>query len=103
MSQNQTHPYLVLVDRYIQLLKTVRPDIRPVKEESSEHLARLTLRHSLWMLHKMKEPDFKPLTSYSGWINWIQASLYLHGIIDPDHEIDISRDVAKQYNLEHQV
>ena len=103
MSQPQQNPYLILVDRYIQLLKTVRPDINPIKSESSENRSRLSLQHCLWMLNKMKEPNFKPLTSYSGWINWIQASLYLHGIINPDHEIDISRDVAKQYNIEHQV
>lgn len=103
MSQPQQNPYLILVDRYIQLLKTVRPDINPIKSESSENRSRLSLQHCLWMLNKMKEPNFKPLTSYSGWINWIIASLYTHGIIDPDHEIDIMREIHKQYNLEHQV
>lgn len=97
MSQSQQNPYLVLVRRYIQLLDSVRPDVRPIKAESSEYLARLSLQHSLWMLNKMQEPNFKPLTSYSGWINWIIASLYTHGIIDPDHEIDIMREIHKQY------
>ena len=50
----------------------------------------------------MQEPNFKPLTSYSGWINWIQASLYFHGLIDPDHEIDVSRDVARQASIKHE-
>ena len=97
MSQPQQNPYLILVDRYIQLLKTVRPDINPIKSESSENRSRLSLQHCLWMLNKMKEPNFKPLTSYSGWINWIISSLYMHGIIDPDHEIDIMREIHKQY------
>ena len=97
MSQPQQNPYLILVDRYIQLLKTVRPDINPIKSESSENRSRLSLQHCLWMLNKMKEPNFKPLTSYSGWINWIISSLYMHGIIDPDHEIDMMREIHKQY------
>ena len=99
MSQPQQNPYLILVDRYIQLLKTVRPDINPIKSESSENRSRLSLQHCLWMLNKMKEPNFKPLTSYSGWINWIISSLYMHGIIDPDHEIDMMREIHKQYGL----
>lgn len=103
MSQPQQNPYLILVDRYIQLLKTVRPDINPIKSESSENRSRLSLQHCLWMLNKMKEPNFKPLTSYSGWINWIISSLYMHGIIDPDHEIDIMREIHKQYQNKHEV
>lgn len=103
MSQPQQNPYLILVDRYIQLLKTVRPDINPIKSESSENRSRLSLQHCLWMLNKMKEPNFKPLTSYSGWINWIIASLYMHGIIDPDHEIDIMREISKQCQNKHEV
>ncbi len=103
MSQPQQNPYLILVDRYIQLLKTVRPDINPIKSESSENRSRLSLQHCLWMLNKMKEPNFKPLTSYSGWINWIISSLYMHGIIDPDHEIDIMREIHKQYQNKHEM
>ena len=103
MSQPQQNPYLILVDRYIQLLKTVRPDINPIKSESSENRSRLSLQHCLWMLNKMKEPNFKPLTSYSGWINWIISSLYMHGIIDPDHEIDIMREISKQCQNKHEV
>lgn len=99
MSQAQQNPYLILVERYTQLLKAVRPDIQPIKANSSKYLARLSLQHSLWMLNKMKDPSFKPLTSYSGWINWIIASLYMHGIIDPDHEIDMMREIHKQYGL----
>lgn len=97
MSQAQQNPYLILVERYTQLLKAVRPDVQPIKANSSKYLARLSLQHSLWMLNKMKDPSFKPLTSYSGWINWIIASLYMHGIIDPDHEIDMMREIHKQY------
>ena len=103
MSQPQQNPYLILVDRYIQLLKTVRPDINPIKSESSENRSRLSLQHCLWMLNKMKEPNFKPLTSYSGWINWIQSSLYLHNIINIDHEIDISREISRQCQNKHEV
>lgn len=99
MSQAQQNPYLILVERYTQLLKAVRPDVQPIKANSSKYLARLSLQHSLWMLNKMKDPSFKPLTSYSGWINWIIASLYMHGIIDPDHEIDMMREIHKQYGL----
>ena len=102
MSQSQQNPYLVLVNRYIQLLNSVRSDVRPIKAESSEYLVRLSLQHCLWMLHKMTDPNFKPLTSYSGWINWIIASLYMHGIIDPDHEIDVSRDIARQSSVKHE-
>lgn len=102
MSQAQQNPYLVLVERYTQLLKAVRPDIQPIKANSSKYLARLSLQHSLWMLNKMKDPSFKPLTSYSGWINWIQASFYFHGLIDPDHEIDVSRDIARQSSVKHE-
>lgn len=101
MDQLKQNPYLILVERYIQLLQTVRPDVRPIKAESSKYLARLSLQHCLWMLNKMKEPDFKPLTSYSGWINWCQSSLYYHGLIEPDYEIDISRDVARQASINH--
>jgi hypothetical protein len=101
MDQLKQNPYLILVERYIQLLQTVRPDVKPIKAVSSEYLARLSLQHCLWMLNKMKEPDFKPLTSYSGWINWCQSSLYYHGLIEPDYEIDISRDVARQASINH--
>ena len=28
--------------------------------------------------------------------------LYFHGLIDPDHEIDVSRDVARQASVKHE-
>ena len=28
--------------------------------------------------------------------------LYFHGLIDPDHEIDVSRDVARQASIKHE-
>ena len=28
--------------------------------------------------------------------------LYLNSIIDPDHEIDVSRDVARQASIKHE-
>lgn len=95
------NPYLILVERYIQYINQLRPDIKPCKAESSHNLKRLSLEHLLWMLYKMKDPNFKPLTTYSGWINWIQAGLYLHNIIDPNHEIDISREITKQSQVIH--
>ena len=93
------NPYSILVNRYIQVLSILRPNLVPIKAESSENLARLSLEHSLWMLHKMSEPDYKPLTSFGNWISWIQSSLYLHRLIDPTHEIDITREISKQYRV----
>lgn len=98
MSQPQQNPYLILVDRYIQLLKTVRPDIKPIKAESTKYHARLSLQHALWMLHKMKEPNHKPKTSMGMWLSWIQSSLYLHNLIEIDHEIEVTRDISRQYH-----
>lgn len=28
--------------------------------------------------------------------------LYFHGLIDPDHEIDVSRDIARQSSVKHE-
>lgn len=82
----------IMIDRYIQLIEFCRPDIKPNKNENGS----LELSHSLWMLYKMKNEDFNPLTTYSAWITWIQASLYTHNLINIRHEIDITREILKQ-------
>ena len=82
-------PHQILIDRYIETLKRVRPDIFPKKNKEGS----LDLTHALWMLYKMKEPDFVPLTTYSAWITWVQASLYLHGLINIRNEKAQSRDI----------
>ena len=88
--QYKTH--MVLVERYISLLEQTRPDLEPIKNTKGS----LELPHVLWMLHKMKSPVFIPLTSNSAWISWVQASLYLHNLIDIRHEKDITREILKQ-------
>lgn len=88
------NPYLVLVDRYLNLLKALRPDVYPKKDSEGS----LELHHALWMLLKMKDPSFKPKTTESAWISWVQASFYLNGLIVIKHEISISRDIMRQYN-----
>ena len=85
-------PHLILIDRYLETLKRVRPDVFPKKNKEGS----LDLSHSLWMLNKMKEPDFVPLTSYSAWITWVQASFYLHGLINIRNEKSQTRDIFKQ-------
>lgn len=88
--QYETH--MVLVERYISLLEQMKPDVKPIKNTKGS----LELPHVLWMLHKMKSPAFIPLTSNSAWISWVQASLYLHNLIDIRHEKDITREILKQ-------
>lgn len=88
--QYKTH--MVLVERYISLLEQMKPDVKPIKNTKGS----LELPHVLWMLHKMKSPAFIPLTSNSAWISWVQASLYLHNLIDIRHEKDITREILKQ-------
>lgn len=83
---------MVLVERYISLLEQMKPDVKPIKNTKGS----LELPHVLWMLHKMKSPAFIPLTSNSAWISWVQASLYLHNLIDIRHEKDITREILKQ-------
>lgn len=90
-------PYLVLVERYLQYLNTLCPDVVAIKAESSANLARMKLPHIKWMLMKMKEPNFQSKTHPMAWISWCQQSLYVHGIIDPQHEIDVTREICKQY------
>lgn len=92
MSNKQQQAEMILVDRYITLLKDVKPDLVPIKNKEGS----LELSHILWMLHKMKEPSFNPLTTVSAWISWIQASLYKHNLIIIRHEKDITRDLMKR-------
>ena len=88
--------HLVLVERYLSYVKTLRPDIKPVKNPEGS----LSLQHALWMLLKMKEESFVPKTSNDSWLSWIQASLYLNGLIVIKHEIDITREIINQHNKE---
>ena len=88
--QHKTH--MVLVERYLSLLQQTRPTLVAVKNPDGS----LELPHVLWMLQKMKSPTFVPLTSYSAWISWVQASLYQHKLIDIKHEKDITREILKQ-------
>ena len=81
----------ILVDRYIQLIEETHPEIIPEKNKYGS----LELTHVLWMLYKMKEKDFSSLTTPSAWISWVQASLFLNGLIHIRHEIDISREIMK--------
>lgn len=84
----------VLVSRYKMFINDTRPDIKPIKNKDGS----LELSHALWMLEKMSSPDYEPKTTSSAWITWIQASLYLNGIIHIKHEVDISREILKQEN-----
>ena len=84
--------YKVLIERYINIINMCKPDIIPEKSNEGS----LSLAHSLWMLHEMKKDSFDPLTTYSAWITWVQASLYMHKLIIIRHEIDITRDIIKQ-------
>ena len=89
---------LVLVNRYYEYIVTLRPNVVAKKAEVDFKISRMELPHILWMLIKMKEPDFVNLTNNSHWLGWIQCSLYFHGLIDVKHERDITRDVLKQYS-----
>ena len=52
------------------------------------------------MLNKMKSESFISKTTPEAWISWVQASLYLHGLIEIRHEIDITREILKQEQQE---
>lgn len=91
-----TSHFNVLINRYISYINDLRPDIKPIKNKEGS----LELSHSLWMLLKMKNESFVPKTSPDAWISWIQASLYLHGLIEVRHEIDITREILKQEKQE---
>lgn len=69
MNQNQN----ILVLRYLQLLKQVRPTLVAKKNPEGS----LELSHILWMLEKMNSPSYEPLTTHSAWISWVQASLFI--------------------------
>lgn len=88
--QYKTH--MVLVERYLALLAQTRHNLVAKKNPEGS----LELPHILWMLQKMKSPNFVPLTSNSAWISWIQASLYSHKLINIKHEKDITREILKQ-------
>lgn len=97
MEQDQKQAHYTLLLRYKILINTMRPDIFPRKALNSNYLSHLELRHILWMIEKMQHKDFIPLTTNSAWISWIQAGLYYNGLIVPEFEKDITRDVLKQY------
>ena len=86
----------VLINRYISYINDLRPDIKPIKNSYGS----LELSHSLWMLNKMKSESFISKTTPEAWISWVQASLYLHGLIEIRHEIDITREILKQEQQE---
>lgn len=82
----------VLIARYKTFINEIRPDVVAIKNKDGS----LDLSHALWMLNKMSDVDFKPKTTCSAWITWIQASLALHGLIQIKHEVDITREILKQ-------
>ena len=82
----------VLIDRYISYITQLKPHIKPIKNPNGS----LDLSHSLWMLQKMKSESFVSKTTPEAWISWVQASLFLHGLIEIRHEIDITREILKQ-------
>jgi hypothetical protein len=83
--------YKILIYRYKTILNHFRPDV--VAQKNNE--GSLELSHIKWMLEKMDQDKYVPLTSYDAWISWIQASLYYHGILHIKHEIDITREILK--------
>lgn len=82
----------ILVQRYLQLLKEARPDVVAIKNPAGS----LELSHILWMLEKMNNPDYKPLTTNEAWLSWIQASLFHHNLIHIQHERDITREIMSR-------
>lgn len=83
---------IILVNRYKAYIEYVRPDVIPFKCEGGS----LSLSHSLWMITKMLDPTFVNKSSDEAWISWIQASLFMHGIINVKHEIDITREIMSR-------
>lgn len=92
----------VLVKRYIQVIKTLKPEVIAEKALDESNGSRAKLPHILWMLEKMDSPGFKHLTTPFHWIAWIQNSLYVHGLISTNHERDITRDIIRQYERRHE-
>lgn len=82
----------ILVKRYLQLLKDCKPNLIAKKNKNGS----LELSHLLWMLEKMDKPDYVPLTTTASWITWIQAGLYVAGLINIQHEKDITREILNQ-------
>lgn len=92
------NPNLILAQRYLQLLQQTRPSLIADKNPQGS----LDLPHILWMLKKMTDPSYKPLTTHSAWISWIQASLYSHNLINIQHERDITREIMSRKPFKHQ-
>lgn len=88
----------ILVQRYLQLLKVTRPNLVAKKNPEGS----LELPHILWMLEKMSSPSYKPLTTHSAWISWVQASLFSHNLINIQHERDITREIMARPPYKHQ-
>lgn len=88
---------LILINRYIQLLTMTRPELVAIKHPEGS----FELSHGLWMLQKMLEPDYQPLTSYDAWITWVQGILYINNLIHIRHEIDISREILGRHKHEY--
>lgn len=92
------NPNLILAQRYLQLLQQTRPTLIANKNPQGS----LDLSHILWMLEKMTNPSYKPLTTHSAWISWIQASLYSHNLINIQHERDITREIMSRKPFKYQ-
>lgn len=88
----------ILVQRYLQLLKDTRPNLVAKKNPEGS----LELSHILWMLEKMSSPSYKPLTTHSAWISWVQASLFSHNLINIQHERDITREIMARSSYKYQ-
>lgn len=79
----------VLIERYIQLINMTRPLAYPIKHRDGSS----DPEHLLWMLVKMSDPNFVPLTSNDAWLSWVQCSLYHAHLLHIRHEIDITREI----------
>lgn len=93
------NPHSVLVKRYLQLIKASRPALEPIKDPNGS----LKLSHALWMLEKMDDPTYVPLTTTSAWLSWVQASLFTHNLINIQHEKDITREILNQYSVPNSI
>lgn len=92
------NPNLILAQRYLQLLQQTLPSLIANKNPQGS----LDLSHILWMLEKMTDPSYQPLTTHSAWISWIQASLYSHNLINIQHERDITREIMSRKPFKYQ-
>ena len=94
----KNNPNLILAQRYLQLLKQNFPTLIAEKNPKGS----LELSHILWMLEKITDPSYKPLTTHSAWISWIQASLHSDNLITIQHERDITREIMSRKPFKHQ-